>query len=180
MKKLTEKQKKFCQEYIIDLNATQAAIRAGYSEKTSRTIAAENLAKPNIQNYISDLQKNLQEKTEVTQERVIKELARIAFFDPKKLYDESGNLKNINELDEDTAAVIAGIDTTTYKNKDNSEESTKKVKLCCKNSALDKLCKHFGMYKENLHLTGDVNVNHMGTVKIDGIDLDLNVGEVIE
>ena len=58
-RELTQKQKRFCDEYLIDLNATQAAIRAGYSEKNARNIASENLAKPNISQYIK---KRLAEK----------------------------------------------------------------------------------------------------------------------
>lgn len=56
---LNDKQKKFCNEYLIDLNATQAAIRAGYSEKTARSIANENLTKPDIQKYIQELQEGI-------------------------------------------------------------------------------------------------------------------------
>lgn len=54
MARLTAKQQRFCDEYLIDLNATQAAIRAGYSEKNARNIASENLAKPNIREYVED------------------------------------------------------------------------------------------------------------------------------
>lgn len=178
--KLTEKQKKFCKEYIIDLNATQAAIRAGYSEKTARTIAAENLAKPNIQNYISGLQKELQKKTAVTQERVVQELAKIAFLNPKNLYNEDGSVKSIQDLDDETASAIAGIDTNTTTNKDGSEYESRKIKLCCKNSALDKLCKHLGIYNEKLELSGNLGVNNMGTIEIDGIDINFDIGESID
>jgi phage terminase small subunit len=76
---LTDKQKRFCEEYMIDLNATQAAIRAGYSEKTAKDIACENLAKPNIQQKISELQKAISERTQITADMVIKELAKVGF-----------------------------------------------------------------------------------------------------
>ena len=75
---LTDKQKRFCDEYLIDLNATQAAIRAGYSEKTAYRTGADNLRKPQIEEYIAKRQKELSRSTEITQERVIKELALIA------------------------------------------------------------------------------------------------------
>ena len=68
---LNDKQKRFCLEYIIDLNATQASIRAGYSEKTARTIASEHLTKPNIQDYIAFLQTEIQERTKVTLDSVV-------------------------------------------------------------------------------------------------------------
>lgn len=79
MEKLTVKQERFCTEYIIDLNATQAAIRAGYSVKTANRIASENLSKPDIQRKIQELQQERAERTEITQDKVLKELAGIGF-----------------------------------------------------------------------------------------------------
>lgn len=79
MAKLTAKQERFCIEYIIDLNATQAAIRAGYSKKTANRIASENLSKLDIQRKIQELQQERAERTEITQDRVLKELAGIGF-----------------------------------------------------------------------------------------------------
>ena len=79
MEKLTAKQERFCTEYIIDLNATQAAIRAGYSSKTANRIASENLSKPDIQRKIQELQQERAERTEITQDKVLKELAGIGF-----------------------------------------------------------------------------------------------------
>lgn len=77
--KLTNKQEAFCQEYLIDLNATQAALRAGYSEKTAKDIGCENLAKPNIQKKIAELMAKRSEKTEINAEWVLKSA--------KKVYD---------------------------------------------------------------------------------------------
>lgn len=79
MAKMTAKQQRFCDEYLIDLNATQAAIRAGYSEKTARKIGQENLTKPDIQEYIQKRKADRVERTEVTQDMVLRELAIIAF-----------------------------------------------------------------------------------------------------
>ena len=76
---LTDKQRKFCDEYLIDLNATQAAIRAGYTEKYANTNASKLLQNTTISQYIGERQKELSRKTEITQERVIRELALIAF-----------------------------------------------------------------------------------------------------
>ena len=70
--KLNEKQKRFCEEYVIDLNATQASIRAGYSKKTARTISSEHLTKPNIQSYIAELQVEISAKTGITIENTVK------------------------------------------------------------------------------------------------------------
>ena len=75
---LTAKQEAFIQEYLIDLNATQAAIRAGYSEKTAKEIGCENLTKLNIQEVIAERMKERQEKALVTAEEVIKGIKEIA------------------------------------------------------------------------------------------------------
>ena len=78
MNNLTPKQQRFCEEYAVDLNATQAAIRAGYSFKTARSIGQENLTKPDIQKYIQNVQAALKDKTLVTAEEVIAGIKRIS------------------------------------------------------------------------------------------------------
>lgn len=78
---LTEKQKRFCEEYLIDLNATQAALRAGYSKKTSDRIASENLRKLEVQEYLKKLMAERSERTEITADNVLKELEKVAFAD---------------------------------------------------------------------------------------------------
>ena len=79
MAKLTKKQQLFVDEYLIDLNATQAAIRAGYSVSSARDIGCENLTKPNIQEAIAKAMAERSRRTGVNQDRVVLELAKIAF-----------------------------------------------------------------------------------------------------
>lgn len=79
MNELTDKQRRFCEEYVIDWNATRAATAAGYSEKTARTIGAENLTKPNIQEYIEEIQKDLAKLAGVSALGNLIELKKIAF-----------------------------------------------------------------------------------------------------
>ena len=81
MSKLTEKQKRFCEEYLIDFNATQAALRAGFSQKTAYSIGDENLRKPEIQSEIQSLIKKRSERTGINADIVIKELVKIALAD---------------------------------------------------------------------------------------------------
>lgn len=81
MAKLTDKQKRFCEEYLIDLNATQAAIRAGYKPKNARSSASENLTKPDIQQYLQQLMQQRSQRTGITADDVIGELAKIAAAD---------------------------------------------------------------------------------------------------
>ena len=78
---MTDKQRRFCEEYLVDLNATQAAIRAGYSGKTARSVGNENLTKPDIQKYLSELQLEAQTRTETKRDDIIDELKSIGFAD---------------------------------------------------------------------------------------------------
>lgn len=80
---LTAKQARFCEEYLVDLNGTQAAIRAGYSKKTANRMASENLSKPDIQLYIKELMEEQSKRTELTADMVIAELKNVAFADTK-------------------------------------------------------------------------------------------------
>ena len=75
--KLNEQQKKFCNEFLKDLNATQAAIRAGYSKKSARSIASENLTKPNIQEYLAELQEGIQKRNRISQDEIMQDLIEI-------------------------------------------------------------------------------------------------------
>lgn len=150
---LTDKQRRFVDEYLVDLNATQAAIRAGYSSKTANRIGAENLSKPDIQREIQKRQKELSEKTNITQERVLREYAKIAFFDPRKLFQDNGQPKDITMLDDDTAGALAGLDVLEeYEGSGRDREFvgyTKKYKIADKLRALDALGKHLGLFDKD-------------------------------
>lgn len=89
-----DKQKLFAEEYIIDFNATQAAIRAGYSTKTASSIGAENLRKPKIQELISEAIRDRIARTHITQERVVLELASVAFAGMADMEDSGITWKN--------------------------------------------------------------------------------------
>ena len=158
MPKLTEKQKKFINEYLIDLNGTQAAIRAGYSGKTANRIAAENLAHPVIQKVLSQRIRDREKRTEITQDRVLQEFARLGFFDPRKLFNADGSPKDITDLDDDTAAAVAGLEVMeVYEGRGDDRAFVgyvKKYKLADKKGALDSLAKHLGMFIERHEHTG--------------------------
>lgn len=159
MSDLTPKQEQFCQEYLIDLNAKQAAIRAGYSAKTADVIGCENLVKPNVKARIQELQKVRAAKVEISQERVLKEYARLSFSDIRKLYNDNGRLKSVQDLDDDTAAAIGSIDVQITKIADDKFESVKKYKMADKKGALDSVARHLGMF-------GSDSLEHKVLVKI--------------
>ena len=132
----------------MDLNATQAAIRAGYSEKTANRIASENLSKPDIQLAIQEARAALQTRTQITQDMVIKELAKLGFFDIRKLFDKDGKPLAISRLDDDTAAALVGLDVQDVADSDgNYIGSLKKYKMADKIRALELLGKHLGAWE---------------------------------
>jgi phage terminase small subunit len=144
---LNAKQRAFVAEYLTDLNATQAAIRAGYSKRTARQIGEENLTKPVIADAIKKAMSERECRTKISQDMVLHELARIAFFDIGKAFDESGMLRPIQEIDEDTRRALMGLEIVELREADGAPAGTlKKVKLANKIEALDKLMKHLGMF----------------------------------
>jgi len=157
---LTEKQRIFVEEYLIDLNATRAAKSAGYSEHTAKEIGAENLTKPAIQKIITKAQLKRQKRTEITQDRVLEELARIAFLDIKDAYGEDGQLLPVNDMPEDVRRAIGGLE---YLQIGGSESTgiTSKVKLIDKKSALELLGKHMVMFTDKKQISGVIGVKDM-------------------
>lgn len=122
--KLTDKQKIFCKEYIIDFNATRAAIAAGYSEKGARQTASDTLAKAYIQEEIKRLTAARNKKTEITAERVVQELARIGFSDEFGLE----GWERLDMKDKVKAIELLGRHTGAF-NKDESNKSVIKVSI---------------------------------------------------
>ena len=170
---LTDKQKRFCEEYLIDLNATQAALRAGYSEKTAYRTGADNLRKPQIEEYIAKRQKELSRSTEITQERVIKELALIAFSNnadyahvvEKKMQVEAGGAL-VDVLDKDGNPVMYRTVEPVLTEELTEEQKRAlavikkgrdglEVKSCDKVKALELLGKHLGIFTDKI----EANVN---------------------
>jgi phage terminase small subunit len=156
-KPLTPKQAAFVREYLIDLNATQAAIRAGYSAKTAQEIGSENLSKPIIAKAIQEAMGKRAEKLEITADRVLAELAKMAFFDPRKLFAPDGSPVSIQDLDDDTAAAVAGLDVLEeYRGSGDEREFvgyTKKIKLADKRGALVDLGRHLKLFTDKIEFT---------------------------
>ena len=152
-RKLAPMQSVFVQEYLIDLNATQAAIRAGYSAKTAEQQGYQLLQKPSVQAAIADRQKEREQRTAVTADRVLLEAARLALFDPRKLFNDDGSPKGITELDDDTAAAVAGIEVVEQFEGSGKDRVfvgyLKKYRIADKNSALEKLFRHHGLYERD-------------------------------
>lgn len=161
MANLTPKQQRFVEEYLIDLNATQAAIRAGYSEKTANEIGAENLAKPSIAKAIQDALKERSERVQIDADYVLKRLVEIDQMDVLDIMDDDGNVKPLREWPKIWRQYISNIETISI---DDGEGWLKKIKWPDKVKNLELLGKHVsvGAFKDKIEHTGpnggDINV----------------------
>lgn len=144
---LTPKQKIFVQEYLVDLNATQAAIRAGYSQKNADKIGSELLGKTRVAEAIQKAMQDRQQRTEITQDMVVMEAAKLAFFDIRKLFDKDGKPLDITKVDAETAAALVGLDVQDISDDDgNYIGYMKKYKMADKLKALELLSKLLGFF----------------------------------
>lgn len=147
---LTPKQERFVSEYLIDLNATQACIRAGYSKRTADKQGSQLLGKPSIAKAISEAKAKREKRTNITQDRVVAELAKIGFADirkavrwgssPESAINAEGDvalypveLVPSDEVDDDTAAAISEVALTAQ---------GVKIKMADKRAALETLLRH--------------------------------------
>ena len=152
---LNEKQKRFADEYLIDLNATQAAIRAGYSARSADVTGARLLANARVRAYIDARMAELSKRTGVNQERIIRELARIAFLDPTKL----ANMDTAELLDNTTEDDRAAIASVKVKLMNGDVEMTEReIKFADKIKALELLGKRFGMWIDRTNVDGQLVV----------------------
>lgn len=151
MAKLTEKQQRFVDEYLIDLNATQAAIRAGYSAKTADVQGSRMLGNVKVQQAIAEAMAKRSKRTGVNQDRVVLELAKIAFVKMTDIVDSEGRIRS-NATDDD----LSCIESIKYKEFDNEYGGSveREVKISSKLKALELLGKHLGMWNDKL----DVNI----------------------
>lgn len=150
---LTDKQRAFVQEYLLDLNATQAAIRAGYSKKTAYATGAENLRKPQIAHEIEEGKAKRAERTRVDQDKVVKELAKLGLSDMRELaqWDEYGvHWRYSGNLTDEAAACVKDVSFTREvrydKNGDRIETTQMKLALHDKKAALKMLGDHLGIF----------------------------------
>lgn len=164
-----ERKERFAQELAKGKNQADAHKAAGFSG--SKAAASLMANRPEIKARVKELTESATAKASaklaISKERVMEELARIGFSDLRKLFDESGGLKPIHELDDDTAAAIGSIEVVTSKPRGGEVEYTHKFKAWDKQSALVNLGKELGMFKQGVDVTGDVTVrNDMGDTEL--------------
>ncbi len=142
---MTPKQQRFVQECLVDLNATQAAIRAGYSKKTARSVGQENLTKPDIAAAITKAMAERAARTQISADQTLRELARIAFADIRTCVQWGPNgvkVRNSNDLSDDDAAAVAEVVETRTRH-----GRTTRVKLHDKLNALNQIARHLGLFE---------------------------------
>ena len=150
---MTKKQKRFVEEYLIDLNATQAAIRAGYSPDTAYSIGQENLKKPEIKMRIDKAMAERSRRTGVNADRVIQELAKIAFVNASEVINTEDATLKWNAAPEDTAA-IQSVKVKTF----GEDGVEREIKMADKIKALELLGKHLGMFKDKMEISGGIDL----------------------
>lgn len=167
-KKLTDKERIFCHEYIIDWNGARSARKAGYSEKTCVEIAYENLRKPHIKQYIDFIKDDIEKEAGITKLRQLNELAKIAYSSIAHLHNTWIELKDFESLTDEQKEAIESIDTKTEeKQVYNFDTETKemvdvkyvKIKLYSKLNALDQINKMLGYNAPEKHVGTTINYN---------------------
>lgn len=159
---LTDRQRRFVEEFLADGNATAAYKRAGYKAggNSAESAASRLLRNVQVAEAIAAAQKERSQRTLVTADDVLRELARVGFSDPRRLYRPDGTLKTPCEWDDDVAAAVASVETDEETRQIDARTRvttrTHKVKRWDKLSALEKLGKHLGMFKEQHEHSGEV------------------------
>lgn len=156
MANLTPKQQRFVEEYLIDLNATQAAIRSGYSEKTAKSIGQENLTKPDIQKAIEEAQNKRQEQTQIDAAYVLKRLVEIDQMDVLDIMDDQMKIRPVNEWPKVWRQYVVNLENLELS---DGEGCFKKIKWPDKVKNLELLGKHVsvGAFKDKIEHSGDPN-----------------------
>lgn len=160
MANLTPKQQRFVEEYLIDLNATQAAIRAGYSEKSAQEIGAENLSKPMVAKAIQEALQERKERVQIDADYVLKRLVEIDQMDVLDIMDDDGNVKPLRDWPKIWRQYISNIETISM---DDADGVFKKIKWPDKVKNLELLGKHVsvGAFKDKVEHSGKLEIQSL-------------------
>jgi phage terminase small subunit len=166
---MTPKQDRFVAEYLANgLNATQAAIAAGYSEKTAQQQGSRLLLNGEVAAAVAGKTNLMLEKLEITADMVLQEIGKLAFFDPGKLFNPDGSMKLISEIDERSRASLAGFDACELFEGTGEQKHAygllKKVKLVDKTRNLEMLGRYFKMFTGDKE---DLQVERITTIIVD-------------
>lgn len=149
---LNNKRKRFCEEYVKDLNGSEAAIRAGYAKKTCRQSAHKLLLKLDVIDYIEKIQAKIAKRNKITVDELIQDLVEMKNFDVADLYDEDGLPIHISELPASFTRCIQEVIET---------KSGTKIKFYSKLDAIEKLARHLGFYEKDKYFKHDISYSDM-------------------
>jgi phage terminase small subunit len=151
---LTKKQQFFVKQYLVDQNATRAAKAAGYAEGSADVAGSRLLGNAKVSSEIAKATEKRCKKLDITADRVLQELARLAFYDPRNFFNDNGSLKQVRELDDDTAMALAGMEVNElFAGRGEDREMTgyaKKFKLADKGQNLERLGRHLKLFTDKV------------------------------
>lgn len=153
MSELRDKRERFCREYLVDLNATQAAIRSGYSPKTARSQGQRLLTNADVQARIEELNYDRAKRTGINADRVIEQIGAMAFGDLRSVFDGT-RLMRPDEWSDEAAALVAGIEVSTVNRGEGEVEYIAKVRSTDRLKALELLGRHFKLFTDKVESTG--------------------------
>ena len=152
VKKLTDKEEKFCQEYVKCLNKTKAAIAAGYSERSARLIGAENHTKPYIKERIADIRQEIKEELGIDEHSVFAELAALAYYNIQDFIGEGNTMNDLSKMDRSKLKPITGIVITERKRTVDGIIETNvrtEFKMADKRASLIDLGRYLGSFEKD-------------------------------
>lgn len=157
---MNDKHRRFAAEYVIDRNATQAAIRAGYSPRTARQQGEQLLSKPDIAAFVSEKQQKAMDACDLSAAETMWTIARPLRGDVRKLFTPEGTLKPITELSDEEASMIGGFEVIKKNAEagDGHMDIVHKVKLIDRARYVEMAAKHFALLTEKIELSGKVDV----------------------
>lgn len=148
MAELTDKQQRFCEEYLVDLNATQAAIRAGYSENTAPEQGSRLLINVKVQNKIQELQQTRSERTKITADMVLQELGKVGFSNIQDFLNSDLTVKDLQSLEKEKAQAIHSIKRSVTEFEGGTKEVVE-FKMHDKLRALEMIGRHIGFFEKD-------------------------------
>jgi phage terminase small subunit len=163
---LTKKQEFFIAEYLVDLNATRAAVAAGYAKRGAAVTGSRLLRNAKVAQRIAPKHGQRLEKLEISADRVVAEIGRIAFFDPRKLFNEDGSPRDIKDLDDDTASAVAGLEVVELFDGSEGDQKhvtglMKKIKLADKLKALELAGRYLKLFTDKVEHSGTVSLEQL-------------------
>lgn len=157
---LTLKQQRFVAEYLVDLNATQAAIRAGYSKRSANNIGPGNLLKPIVQVEIQKQCAKLLKRIGIDQDWVLDKYKKLACYNITDFFNDDGTIKKLSEIPEDAMFAIQGLEVDTKTIGDDVNSFIQKFKLPDKKGTIDSIAKLLGLMVDKVKHEGEIKLTH--------------------